>query len=76
MSYYAPLAGMTDPENHFEDGSIGGYPIIKKVIVNVNTNKYTAIVDPFEANKNDPHQILEGWGDREPTTDFDVGASL
>jgi hypothetical protein len=74
MYYYGPMYGIDDPENHFEAGAPGG--VIKRVIVNVNNNKYTAVVDPFEANRDDQHQILEGWGAREPTTDFDTNRTL
>lgn len=74
MFYYGPMVGINDPENHFENGTPGG--VIKKVIVNVNNNKYTAIVDPFEANEDDPHSIIEGWSGREPLTDFDADKTL
>lgn len=74
MYYYGPLFGINDPENHFENGTPTG--VIKKVSINVNTNKYTAVVDPFEANKDDPHNIVEGWSGREPLTDFDTNRKL
>lgn len=74
MFYYGPMFGINDPENHFENGTPGS--VIKKVIVNVNNNKYTAVVDPFEANINDPHSIVEGWATRDPTTDFDQNQKI
>lgn len=61
MNYFAPFLGTSDPENHFDSGASSG--VIKKVITNVNTGKYTAEVNPFEANKDDPHTIIEGWED-------------
>lgn len=74
MYYYGPLFGINDTENHFENGAPGG--VIKKVIINVNTNKYTATVDPFDADKDDPHDIIEGWSAREDSTDFDTNRTL
>ena len=59
MNYFSPYTGINDPENHFENGKEA--KVIKSVKVNVNTNKYHAIIDPFEANENDPYVIKEGW---------------
>lgn len=61
MSFYGPYQGIGDPENHFEND--GEKHVIKKVNVNVNTNKYTAVIDPFEAKETDPYNIVEGWAD-------------
>lgn len=74
MYYYGPMYGINDPENHFENGDPQG--VIKKVSINVNTNKYTAVVDPFDANESDPHNIIEGWSAREESTDFDQNRKL
>lgn len=74
MNYYGPQLGINDPENHFENGEDA--KIIKKVIVNLNTNKYTAVVDPFEANATDPHTVPEWWSEREPSTDFDTNRTI
>jgi hypothetical protein len=74
MNYFAPLIGIGDPENHFENA--GEAKVIKKVTVNLSNNKYTAIVDPFEANRDDPHVVNEGWSEREPNTDFDQNLSI
>ena len=59
MNYFSPYTGIMDGENHFEDSN--DVKVIKSVKVNVNTNKYTAIIDPFEANETDPYTIKEGW---------------
>lgn len=74
MNYFGPLLGIGDPENHFENGP--ATEVIKKVIVNLSTNKYTVVVDPFAANVDDPHTIIEGWSAREPTTDFDTNRTI
>ena len=58
--YYSPLLNKTDPEKHFADNSDA--QVIKHVSVIVNSqSKYSAIIDPFEANSNDPYNINEGW---------------
>jgi T4-like virus Myoviridae tail sheath stabiliser len=74
MSYYGPFVGINDPENHFDGGAANS--VIKKVIVNLNSNKYTAVVDPFDANIGDPHNIVSGWGDRAGPNDFDTNVTL
>ena len=74
LNYYSPLKGIADPENHFPDGS-EEIPIIKKVYVNVNNNKYTAEVDPFTANKTDVYNILESWTETIPR-DFDADKTI
>lgn len=59
-NYFGPLLGTSDPENHFENGPLSN--VIKKVVTNVNGNlKYSATVDPFSANVDDPHTIDEMW---------------
>ncbi|HEY9705445.1 MAG TPA: tail sheath stabilizer and completion protein [Allocoleopsis sp.] len=63
LNIYAPLLNVIDKENHFGDGTGSGLPIIKKVIVDTNNVRYTAVVDPFEANKSDVHEIIEGFSD-------------
>jgi len=75
MNFFGPFYGINDPEKHFQDGPPTS--IIKKVTINVNSNKYTAVVDPFEANKDDVHSIIESWGPRTGgPDDFDVGATV
>lgn len=74
MHYYGPIFGNTDPENHFESGD--AVSVIKKVTVNLNTNKYTAVIDPFDASATDPYEIQEGWGERTPENDFDQDRKL
>lgn len=75
MYYYGPFFGLSDTENHFESGETKS--VIKRVIVNVNTNKYTAEIDPFEANETDPHSIIEGWTERTyDNNDFDTEITL
>jgi hypothetical protein len=75
MNYYGPILGTSDPENHFESGAPSS--VIKKVITNLNQTKYTAVVDPFDANTGDIYTINESWGDRDGgPTDFDVGATI
>lgn len=75
MNYYGPILGTSDPENHFESGAPSS--VIKKVITNLNQTKYTATVDPFDANSSDVHQILEAWGDRSGgADDFDTNITL
>lgn len=59
MNYFGPILGSFDAENHFENGET--VSVIKKVITNLNTLKYTATVDPFEANEDDVHSIDENW---------------
>lgn len=59
-NYYGAILGGTDPENHFESGD--PVSVIKKVEIEVNNGvKYTARVDPFDAGKDDDHQVIEGW---------------
>ena len=74
MFYYGPIVGRDDTEHHFEAGD--KVSIIKRVKINVNTNKYQAEIDPFEANENDPHQIIENWAERNPNNDFDQNRTL
>lgn len=75
MFYYGPVLGTFDPENHFDNGEVG--TVIKKVQVNLNNTKYTAVVDPFEANESDPHSIVSGWSERSGgTDDFDIGVTI
>lgn len=75
MNYFGPFYGTTDTENHFENGGLSS--VIKKVTTNVNTTKYTAIVDPFEASESDVYEVIESWSDRtgQLDTDFDIGES-
>lgn len=74
MSYFGPISGIIDPENHFE--SSPKVSVIKKVKVNLNTNKYSAEIDPFDATAKDPYTIDEQWATRTSETDFDVGKKL
>jgi T4-like virus Myoviridae tail sheath stabiliser len=74
INYFGPMFGIDDPENHFESGA--PTTIIKKVVTNLNSNKYTVTVDPFSASETDAHNIIEGWGVREPNTDFDTNKTL
>lgn len=59
MNYYGPLYGVTDAENHFDSGPKTN--VIKDIKVNVNTSKYTALIDPFSSNADDVYQIVETW---------------
>lgn len=59
MNYYGPMFGTTDPEKHFADSDPTS--VIKRVITNINNNKYTAEINPFDANKTDNYTILENW---------------
>lgn len=59
MFYFGPLTGIADPEKHFEAGEPVG--VIKRVQVNVNTNKYSATIDPFAASAIDPYTIIQTW---------------
>lgn len=74
MHYFGPVVGNRDLENHFENGPTPS--IIKKVTTNLNTNKYSVVVDPFEANETDPHNLVEGWSERTPDTDFDTNVTI
>lgn len=72
MNYFGPFYGTIDEENHFESGGLSS--VIKKTIVNVNNNKYTAVVDPFEANESDVYNVIESWTPRTGgPDDFDIG---
>lgn len=63
--YYAPILGSLDPEKHFDDGAAAG--VIKHVTTNINGQvKYTAIINPFAANKEDDYSIDESWSNIEP----------
>lgn len=73
LNYYGPLKGLEDNENHFDTDGI--LPLIKRVIVNVNNNKYTAEINPFEANKDDIFEIDESWVETIPR-DFDEDLSI
>lgn len=76
MNYYGPFYGLLDQENHFEQGGTNS-SVIKKVTVNVNGNKYSAEVNPFESGEGDPHTILEDWSERTSgIDDFDIGQTL
>lgn len=74
MNYYGPLFGRADLENHFQDGDVTN--VIKKVSVNVNTNRYTAEINPFAATANDPYTVSESLTPRTPLTDFDQNQKL
>jgi len=76
MNYYGPVFGIDDPEKHFGEGP--AVQIIKKVQVNLNSNKYTATVNPFEADAGGVFNIDEGWAmrDKNPATDFDQDRKL
>lgn len=74
MNFYGPIIGNVDLENHFDNGPKPS--VIKSVKTNLNTNKYTAIIDPFNANENDPYTIDENWSPRVPSTDFDTDKKL
>jgi hypothetical protein len=74
MAYFSPFFGTTDLENHFDSGD--KTQVIKKVITNLNNNKYTVVVDPFDANETDAYDLVEGWSEREPLTDFDTDKTL
>lgn len=78
MNFFGPLMGTYDPENHFDNSSSNKVAVIKKVTTNVNTIKYTAVIDPFEANSDDPYDINDQWTDRtmDPASDFDTDATL
>ena len=56
--YYSPLMGSADSEKHFEDGP--STQLIKHTQITINGQvKYSAIVNPFEANKDDLYDIDE-----------------
>lgn len=75
MNYYSPLLNSFDPENHFENSA--EFSIIKKVQTNLNSNKYSATIDPFEANESDVYTIIECWSERDGgATDFDIGETV
>ena len=74
MNYFGPISGIIDPENHFASGP--NAKVIKKVSVNLNNNKYSAVIDPFDASATDPYTTNENWGARTPANDFDVGFKL
>ena len=76
MNFFGPISGLEDVEKHFQSGPAAN--IIKKVSVNLATNKYSAEVDPFEAGPTDVFQINEGWAERTSVlpTDFDIGKTL
>lgn len=60
--YYGAAMGTTDPDNHFESGD--AMSVIKKVDVDVNgARRYTAQIDPFDANTGDVYTIPESWTD-------------
>lgn len=73
LNYYGPLKGLEDNENHFETDGVA--PIIKRVLVNVNNNKYTAEVNPFTANPEDIFTIDEKWEITIPR-DFDEDLTI
>lgn len=74
MNYYGPIFGINDAENHFESGPETG--VIKKVTTNVNQLKYTAVINPFEANIGDEYSVDESWDMRIPPNDFDTEETL
>lgn len=74
MNFFGPITGIIDPEKHFDAGPKA--KVIKKVTVNVNNNKYSAVIDPFDATAIDPYAIDENWATRTAETDFDVGKTL
>ena len=74
MNYYGPIVGMTDSENHFENDPTPN--VIKSIKINLNTNKYSAVIDPFDASAIDPYTIDESWTPRIPSTDFDSKQKL
>lgn len=74
MCFYGPILGTKDEENHFEDGPQTN--VIKKVSTNVNQFKYTAVVDPFDANTDENYSIDESWEMRSDPNDFDKGLTL
>ena len=57
--YYGPILNSIDPEGHFD--SDDNAQVIKQVNINVSNNKYTAVVNPFEAGKDDIYSIDENW---------------
>lgn len=60
--YYGASLGTVDPENHFESGDT--LSVIKKVDVDINSaRRYSAQVDPFDANTGDVYDIPETWTD-------------
>jgi hypothetical protein len=64
--YYGPILNSIDLENHFDSSS--NAQVIKQVNININNNiKYTAVVNPFEANKDDIYSIDENWVTIVPT---------
>ncbi len=67
--YYGPILNSIDSEGHF--ASSADSQVIKQVNINVaNSNKYTAVVNPFAAAKTDPYSIDENWIIISPGTDF------
>lgn len=64
MYYYSPIRGLLDSEFHF-DNSNTAVNIIKNVQVNVNNNKYSVTVDPFEAGPDDPYTLNEIWSEEQ-----------
>ncbi|UTS52172.1 hypothetical protein [Synechococcus phage BUCT-ZZ01] len=61
LNVYAPLLGVGDPENHFDTSGGNPFGLVKHVIVDLNTGKYTADVVPEEANIDDVFEIVENW---------------
>ena len=61
--YYGPILNSIDLENHFD--SSANAQVIKQVNVSVGNTvgnvKYTAVINPFEAGKDDPYSIDENW---------------
>lgn len=74
INYLGELKGIEDDNKNFDDGS-SVLPLIKKVFVNLNNNKYSAIVDPLEANPGDVFEIDESW-DLTIPRDFDEDLTL
>ena len=74
MNYYGPVVGKGDPEHHFAPTDKVG--VIKSVNVNLNTNKYSVTINPFDAKETDPHSLNAGWSSRDKLTDFDQNRIL
>lgn len=64
ISYFGPMHGIGDVEGHFDVDNAAS--VIKQVNVNINNLKYTAVVDPFEANSGDIYSVPESWSDIDP----------
>lgn len=74
MNFFGPITGIIDPENHFASGP--NAKVIKKVSINVNNNKYSAVIDPFDSTATDPYKVDESWTTRNTETEFDIGTKI